>query len=240
MKIFRNIIPGIKICCSLWQLRPYNREITKAKEAGNFEREREYILKSTGQWGNHIVKAFEIDLVVNGRENLPSNGPAVFVGNHQSFADIPVACAVLDNFQFGFVARDNLARVPFYGRWMSRIRGVFINREDARSSLRTIEEGIALLEKGFSLMIFPEGTRSQSASMAEFKKGSLRLATKPGVPVIPVSINGTYHIFEESGYVKKGAHVNLTIHPAIGTKGMSRTDANNLAAKVEAIVRSGL
>lgn len=240
MKIFRNIIPGIKICHSLSQLSSYNREITKAREAGDFEREREYILKSTDQWGNHIVKIFDIDLAVTGKENLPRNGPVVFAGNHQSFADIPVACAALNNFQLGFVARDNLAKVPFYGKWMSKIRGVFLNRENVRASLRTIDEGIALLEDGFSLMIFPEGTRSQGEHMAEFKRGSLRLATKPGVPVIPISINGTYHIFEERGYIKKGVHVDLAIYPAIETKGMSKAAANNLAAEVEAIVRSGL
>lgn len=240
MKIFRNIVPGIKVYASLNALKMYNREISKSREANDREREREYILKATNCWGNYLIKALEIDLAVTGKENLPDKGPVVFAANHQGFADIPVACAALNKFQLGFVARDSLAKVPLYGKWMAQIRGVFINRDDVRASLRAIDEGVELLKQGFSLMIFPEGTRGRGGPVTEFKKGSLRLATKPGVPVIPVSINGTYHIFEESGYIKNGVHVDLAIHQAIETKGMDRHAANNLAAEVEKIVKTGL
>ena len=240
MKILGNIIPVIKVYDSLKYLTGFKKELLAARKKGDFEREREFILKSTKCWGNHFVKIFDIELNVTGKENLPESGPVVFAANHQGYADIPITCAVLDKFQFAFVAKDNLEKVPLYGRWIREIRSVFIKRDDARASLRAIDEGIALIENGFSLMIFPEGTRSRGGPMGEFKKGSLRLATKPGVPVIPVSINGSHRIFEDSGYIKSGAKVDITIHPVIETKGMDRAVANNLSAEVEKIVRAGL
>jgi 1-acyl-sn-glycerol-3-phosphate acyltransferase len=240
LKLFLNIIPAIKLGASLTLLAKYKKGIYKARLDGDYEKERDFILKSTTTWGNHLVKIYDIDLSVTGKENLPEKGPVVFVANHQGYADIPITCATFDKFQFGYVAKDSLTKVPFYGKWIKNIRSVFIKRNDSRESLMAISEGISFIEKGFSLMIFPEGTRSKGGPVKEFKKGSLRLATKPGVPVIPVTINGTHRVFEDNGYIKNGASVKIKIHPAIETKGMSKAEANNLSEEVEKIVRSGL
>ena len=131
-----------------------------------------------------------------------------------------------------------MAKLPSYGEWIIDIRSVFIEREDARASLRAIEEGINFLKQGFSLVIFPEGTRSRGGEMGEFKKGSLRLATKIGIPIVPVTIDGTYKAYEEKGYVQP-ATVSFKIHKAIETEGMNRKEAAELPAKVEQIIREG-
>ncbi|MDD4754423.1 MAG: lysophospholipid acyltransferase family protein, partial [Desulfitobacteriaceae bacterium] len=186
-----------------------------------------------------IVKKYKINLNISGKENVPE-GPVLFVSNHQGYADIPIYCAVFTEKQIGFVAKTSLGKIPIFGEWIRDIRSIFIEREDPRSSLKTIEEGISLLNQGFSLVIFPEGTRSKGPQMGQFKKGSLRLATKSGVPVVPVTVNGTYHVYEDLGYVHSGASVDFHIHPAIDTKSLSKQEANNLAEKVEELVKSKL
>lgn len=240
MKIFKNIIPAIKIYGCLKYLTAYKTQIETARTLGDIETEKDGILKATDSWGNHILDAFDIKLVVNGSENIPTEGPVVYVANHQGYADIPACCAALNKIQFGFVAKDVLEKVPLYGNWIKRIRSVLIKRNDARSSLRTINEAIDLIEQGYSMLVFPEGTRSRCHEMAEFKKGSLRLATKPGVPVVPITIDGTYKCFEEKGYFEGGHTFTITVHPAIPTAGMSKPEANNLAEKVQEIVQSAL
>ena len=176
---------------------------------------------------------------MEGREYLPKSGPVVYVSNHQSYADIIVHCAVLDTVQFGFIAKQNLADIPLYGQCIKDIRSVMMNRDDARESLKAIMEAIDLIKKGFSILIFPEGTRSKGHEMAHFKRCSLRLATKPGVPVIPITIDGTYKIYEESGVIRP-AKVRYIIHPPIETAGMDRKEASDLAERTEEIVRSAL
>lgn len=114
-----------------------------------------------------------------------------------------------------------------------------MEQEDVRASLRAVDEGLELLEKGFSLLIFPEGTRTKSDEVLIFKKGSLRLATKSGVPVIPITIRNSYRVFEESGYIKRGTRVEVLIHPAIKTDGMDKAAASKLAMEVENIIKSG-
>src|SRR5690606_26880627 len=123
-------------------------------------------------------------------------------------------------------------KIPGFGNWIKDVRSVFIEREDARASLRAIEEGIGLIRQGFSLVIFPEGTRSRSDQMGEFKKGSLRLATRAGVPVVPVTLDGTYRAFEESGRIRPAA-IKVTIHKAIETRDLGKREAGELAEIVE-------
>lgn len=221
---------------NLRHLRYFHFRIKKYRDSGEYEKEREEILNSTTTWGRGIMKKYKISLNVSGLENIP-DGPVLFVSNHQGYADIPVYCAILTMKQIGFVAKVSLGKIPVFGTWIRDIRSVFIERDDARSSLKTMEEGIELLKKGFSLVIYPEGRRSRGPQMAEFKKGSLRLATKSGVPIVPVTLNGTYHVYEKKGYVQPGAVVDFHIHPAIETKDLSKAEQNSLAEKVEATIR---
>ncbi|MCR5481899.1 MAG: 1-acyl-sn-glycerol-3-phosphate acyltransferase [Clostridia bacterium] len=237
MKILGNVTPLIKLVYALKYLRPNKREIYAARERGDFEKEREAILGACTTWSAGCIKLFDADVRVQGREFLPKEGPVVYVANHQGYADIPVCLSILTNFQTGFIAKEELAKIPLYGQWIKDIRSVMIQRGDARSSLRAIEEGIEYIKQGFSLVVFPEGTRSRGKDIAEFKKGSLRLATKSGVPVVPITINGTYKIFEETGRIRSGQRVDIIIHEPIETKDMDRAEASQLSERVEKIIR---
>lgn len=239
MVIIRNI-PGImKILGSLPGLRTYKKNIDAARASGDIEKEKENILGATIKWGTYLVDHFGIDLTVYGRENLPDEGPVVYICNHQGYADIPILCSVLDKFQVGFIARDNLKQLPLYGTWMRRIRSVMIKREDSRASLQAITEGIQYIHQGFSLILFPEGTRSKDGEVHEFKKGSLKLATKPGVPIVPITINGSRQIYEDTGILQSGK-VDVLIHPPVPTEGMSRQEEKELYDKMKKIVADGL
>lgn len=239
MKIFANIPGAIKFLKTLKRMQPYKAAIENARAAGDFEKEREYILKATSSWGPMIMEAFGSTVNVHGLENLPDKGPVVFVGNHQGYADIFSYFTAFRKFQFGFVARENLARLPFYGEWIVRIRSVLIKRDDPRASMKAINEGIEYIKQGFSLVIFPEGTRSLGPDPGRFHRGSLKLATKPGVPIIPVSINGSYRMFEEEGRLK-GARIDILVHEPIETKNLTKQEEKELNDIVEKTVVDGV
>lgn len=240
MKIIRNIPMIAEFISALPKLKKHKKNIYKYRYLEDFDTERDYILKATSTWGRHIVDDLNINLNIIGKENIPEKGPVVFVANHQGYGDIPICCAALDKFQTGFIAKSSLCKLPLYGEWIKNIRSVMIDRDNPRDSLRSIETAINLIKQGFSMVVFPEGHRSKGSEMNEFKKGSLRLATKPGVPVIPISINGTYKLFEEKGYMQGNFKVDFLIHPSIETAGMSRPEASGLAQTVEEIIRKGL
>jgi 1-acyl-sn-glycerol-3-phosphate acyltransferase len=237
--VFINLPFIIWLLANLRTLRKFRRDMRRYAASGDSALERKAILGATSLWGKSLCDKLSVNLAVEGERSLP-DGPVVFVSNHQSYADIPIFCAAVTDKQFGFVAKQSLAQLPLFGKWISEIRSVFIERDDARASLRAIESGISLLKQGFSLVIFPEGTRSKGGDMAEFKKGSLRLATKPGLPIIPVSMSGSWHIIEEHGTVKKNQLVRVFLHPPIETANMDKAEASMLTERVEGIIRSKL
>ena len=221
-------------------LAPYERQAKKARKIGDNEAERQAILMCCITWSTNVLKMFKADVEVIGKENLPEKGPVVFVGNHQGYGDIVLCLYAFNRFQTGFLAKATLEKIPWYGKWIKEIRSIFIERDDSRASLKAINEGIELLKQGFSLVVFPEGTRSKGPEIGEFRKGSLRLATKSGIPIIPFTIQGTYRFFEEKEHVQKGVSMKMIIHPIVKTEGLSKTEIKELDNKIEAIVRSGM
>lgn len=239
MKIIPNIPGFAKLVYCLRYFNANKKKIEAAKAAGNYEEERKYILDSTSTWGPMIMDMFGCKVEVEGEENLPDEGPVVFIGNHQGYADIAAYFAAFRKFQFAFIAKKELSKIPLYGVWMARIRSVFIERDDPRASLDAIKAGIDLIEKGFSFVIFPEGTRSRGPVPGPFMKGSIKLATKPGVPIVPVSLHGTYHMFEETGVISPTL-IRIIVHQPIETKGLSRQEEKALNETVEKIVTDGV
>ena len=239
MKIIPNLPSIIKAYYALRYLTAHRKEIDAARAAGDIEREKDAILQATTTWGSKLAQLFGATITVYGKENLPKEGPVLYVSNHQAYADIVVLCATLDTIQFSFITKAELAKVPLYGRWIDRVRAVFLMRDDLRASLQSIKTGIEYLEMGFSLLVFPEGTRSRGIKIGEFKSGAFKLATKPGVPIIPVTINGTYRTYEDTG-IMTGSPVQVMVHPAISTKGFTREQERDLPDQVKAVIQEGL
>ena len=239
MKILPNLPTLFKMLLALRYLTDYKKEIHQARESGNIEGEKAAILKATTTWGNKLLQMTGATYKVYGRENLPKEGPVLYVCNHQGAADIVVLCAALDSIQFSFITKAELAKVPLYGAWIDRVRAVFLHREDPRASLKSIQQGIEYIKMGFSLLVFAEGTRSRGPVMGDFKPGAFKLATKPEVPIIPVSLQGTYRGYEDTG-VFKGVPIKIMVHPAIQTKGLSKEAERELPDRVRAIIEEGL
>lgn len=138
-----------------------------------------------------------IKLDVRGMSNIPDNTPALFVGNHTSYFDIVVMLSRAKSYPIGFVAKKEMIRIPSFNTWMSRIDCIFLDRDDIRAGMKSILDSIENIKAGISMVIFPEGTRFNDGVIHEFKGGSLKIATKSGCPIIPVSINGGENVFEK-------------------------------------------
>lgn len=217
----------------------YAAPIDAARERGDSEEEKRLIAEVEKVWSDMIIDKFNLGINIINRDNLPKNGPAVFISNHQSYADI-LAIFHLAPFQLSFISKQETKKIPKLGKWILRSRGVFIERGDSRASLRTINRGVEYLKQGFSLCIFPEGTRSRGPKMGEFKAGSFKLAAKAGVPIVPITIDGAYKFFEENDRPVKGTSFDVTVHPAIDCSLLSREELKELPSRVEEIIRSAL
>ena len=239
MNIFLNIPNGYKLFKSIFDYRTYLPKIEKLKNEGRLEEERAMIAELIQSWVNQVVKTFDMHLTIEGQENIPE-GPCAFYVNHQGYGDIPTMFKVCEGKQVGFVAKEDAKKIPLIGQWIEYTEGIFIKRGETREGLKAIKEGAEKLKNGYSLIIFPEGTRSHGSEMGEFKPGSFKLATKAGVPIVPVTVNGTYHMFEDRDVITNGAVIDVIVHPPIETAGISKAEERQLPKQVENIVRDGL
>lgn len=204
------------------------------------EQEKNKKIYEVPHWfGAGMIKTTGSKVTVIGRENIPTDRAVLFVGNHQSNFDIPLLMGEL-GIPHGYIAKVELENIPVISQWMKAMRCVFMDREDRRQSLQSIKNGIEILKNGQSLVVFPEGTRSKGQGMTEFKAGSLTLATKSGVPIVPITIDGSYKIYESNNNKVTPANVTLTISKPIYMEDVAELSGSELTILVESKVRENL
>ncbi|MDR1815242.1 MAG: 1-acyl-sn-glycerol-3-phosphate acyltransferase [Clostridiales Family XIII bacterium] len=229
---------GAFILTTLLPIQRHRREIDAARAAGDDAREQEWIRLAENDWGPRLFRHWKVRSEVTGETALPEGG-VLFVSNHEGYGDIPLFMDVVRSKQFGFVAKDELGKIPVFNKWIVRIRSLMLMRGDAKETLRVFAEGEDMLKRGFSLVIFPEGHRAKGLGMQPFQKGSLRLALKARVPVVPVSVKGSWDCFEAYGFPTPGV-IRVHLHAAIPTQGLSKEEGAALAERVERIIRGKL
>ncbi|WP_061320298.1 lysophospholipid acyltransferase family protein [Clostridium botulinum] len=208
------------------------------KRKGNKEEIDRYINKSVVGWAKFIVNGIGIKINKKGLENVP-DGPCLFVGNHQGLLDVPVIVSSLDRY-VGFVAKKEMLKLKILTYWMKEMKCVFMDRQNVRAAVKTINEGVENLKNGYSMLIFPEGTRSRGENLGEFKKGSMKLGIKAGVPIVPIAIDGTYNVLEANGKKIKAADVDLIICPPIYPNELSKEEQNNLSVTIRDVIQKEL
>lgn len=189
-------------------------------------------------WSKMLIKLTGSDVTVTGTHNIPEGTPVVFISNHQSYFDILVFFAYIPG-QKSFIAKIETHRIPIFSSWMKYLHCIFMDRSSLKQSFESINLGIDNLKKGYSVVIFPEGTRSHKAEMADFKHGSFKLATKAGVPIVPVTIIDTYKIWEEKKRIRP-SKVKVIISKPIETSSLTRDEVRELPDKVQGIISSNL
>lgn len=186
-------------------------------------------------WARLLITATGSQVRINGLENVPRSGAVLFVSNHQSNFDIFLLMGYI-NKPKGFVSKIELARIPVISTWMGIIGCVLMDRADIRQSLKAMNQAVDIIRCGQSMVIFPEGTRSKGDQTAEFKKGSLKLADKAEVPIVPVSINGSYRIMEANKGFIKPAVVEVVISPPIDYQALAKHDKDRINELVREII----
>lgn len=180
-------------------------------------------------FSDFTIKMLKIDIEVIGKENIPE-GTCVFMGNHQSILDIPVIRHTIGR-TVDFVAKEELLKVPVIGYWIANLKGVTLDRSNAREGLKAMNIAIDRIKDGYNFAIFPEGTRSKDGKIKEFKKGSIKIATKSKAKIVPFAINGTSACFEDNKKFKQGK-VKIIFGKPIDTENLSKEEERMLIDKL--------
>ncbi|HBK69679.1 MAG TPA: 1-acyl-sn-glycerol-3-phosphate acyltransferase [Firmicutes bacterium] len=195
------------------------------------------LFNKVGKWARSLVRLAGGKVAVTGGENVPSSGPVLFVSNHQGNFDIPILLGFITKPK-AFIAKMETKKLPLVSSWMTFMKCIFIKRDNLRQSLKAIQQGAKALTSGQSLVIFPEGTRSKSSQLGAFKPGSFKLALEAQVPIIPVTINGSYKLMERQGIIIQPAKVEVVIAAPVFPP--EKITAQELASQIREIIKTNL
>jgi 1-acyl-sn-glycerol-3-phosphate acyltransferase len=197
-----------------------------------FRRDGEVGFRVTRLWARFILRAAGVRATTELMATLPA-GPVVFVSNHVSSLDIPILFDALPR-SFRIVYKSSLLYVPLMGQCLAATRHVAIDRSRAFSAKRSLAAAARRIRNGVSVALFPEGTRSGDAPMGAFKRGSFKLATEAGVPVVPVSLVGLRSVTGRCRITP--GEIRVRIHQALPIED-GPNSVETLAARAERIIR---
>ena len=178
-----------------------------------------------------------------GIENLKSISDEksyFIISNHRGFFDI-ITGYLLYEKDTGIIAKDSLKKVPVLHYWMKRINCLFLNRKDLRDGFKMILAAISNINRGISMWVFPEGTRSKSKNpldLLEFKQGTFKIAEKTDCYILPISFRNTEMVLENQSLRVKPAQIYINIGVPYKISKLSEDDKQNIAAYSQQVIRN--
>lgn len=200
--------------------------------AAFFDHNGEKQLKVARAWARHLLSYAGAKVTVIGRENVDPNACYVLSPNHVSYMDTPVLLAHLPN-SFRFLAKEELFKIPFIGGHLERAGNISVPLEDPRAALRVLAQaGKGMREKGVSMLVFPEGGRSETGDLQPFKDGAALLAIKAQSPMVPIAIIGIRDVLPMHSHHVRPGRVTLRIGKPIPTEGKDIRDRTALTERL--------
>jgi 1-acyl-sn-glycerol-3-phosphate acyltransferase len=178
-----------------------------------------------------------LQLNVVGAEKLDPGQSYVYVSNHASLFDIPTVLGGIPD-DVRIIYKKELHYIPIFG-WGLKLGKAFIaiDRKRGADAMRSLDTAIEKIREGASILLFAEGTRTSDGHLQQFKRGPFNLAMRAHVPVVPVTINGTYSIMQKGSFRLRPGPVTLIIGTPIEVTGDGGKNAENfLRDKVHAVI----
>jgi 1-acyl-sn-glycerol-3-phosphate acyltransferase len=176
---------------------------------------------------------------VHGAENVQPDETYVYMANHSSLIDTPALFAYLP-YQFRIMAKKELFWVPFMG-WHLWTAGNFpIDRSDGRKTAKSLRKVIEGVKSGKSLAVFPEGTRTPNGKLQEFKTGAFKIALRAGVPIVPVTIRGTFKLLPKTTLAPRPGRVDVIVGTPIDTRQYSEKNLPELIERTRSAIQANL
>ena len=219
------VIPGIVVSTILCG--------TVSQIVAMFDQSSRAQIRVARSWARSLLWIVGAKVEVEGLENVKGVQQCVWASNHVSYMDTPVMLGYIP-VQFFFLAKSELFKIPFMGWHLERAGHVSVPIEDPKASLRTLAQAAKLVtERNVSVLFFPEGGRSESGELQEFKDGAAYIAIKAQVPVVPIGLRFTRRALPMHHWRVRGGPVELHIGDPIETKGMTLQQRGKLTQQMQ-------
>lgn len=190
-------------------------------------------------WSWTFSKLNFIPYEIQGRENIKRRQAYVYVSNHGSYLDIPGVCLTVPT-QIRPLAKKELRRIPIFG-WIASNASIIVDRSSHSSRTKSMDHLKAVLKRGISILIFPEGTQNRSQHILQpFYDGAFRIAIETQQPILPMVIVGAGKLMPPKQFTIKPGKIRIKVLPEIQTEGLQLTDVPQLKQRVEEVMRTAI
>lgn len=189
---------------------------------------------------NKLNQRLRIDYEIQGQENLPEHNNLIFLPNHQSLFDTVLLYSKIPH-QISFIAKKEVMKMPIIGTIAALCEVLLLDREDARSALKTLKMAANELKKDRNLLVFLEGTRTRTKdkSIGTFKNGGIRPAYVTQATLVPIVIDRSWEIFDKT-LNKKRYRVQLVYLPPLKYEDYHHLSYADLAAHLQNLITDKL
>lgn len=167
-------------------------------------------------WARTMLAMTNVHPHIRNREKIKPGQSYIIISNHQSEFDILALVTTL-GIQFRWIIKKELLKAPLFGYALYAARNIFIDRSNHEQAIRSIQKGLARLPQGVSVMFFAEGTRSPDGRIQPFKKGGFMLAVEKGLPILPITINGSRKVLPKKSLVFHPGPIEIIVSDPIET-----------------------
>jgi 1-acyl-sn-glycerol-3-phosphate acyltransferase len=192
-----------------------------------------------GRWAVRSGCRFlRIRVDISGLERVDPATPYVFMPNHLSFLDGPLLATAIPR-PVRIILKKSLFRIPILGIGMRHVGFIPVDRKGAKGGQKSIRKAAELMrEKGYSFLVFPEGTRSRDGRLQAFRRGGFFLALEGGAPILPITIQGTFELMPRKQWYARKGNVQIVFHDPIPLTGFTAETMGELMERVRGAIAS--
>lgn len=189
-------------------------------------------------WISWIYRTCGVRVVAEGFDRFDRTQPHVVMSNHQSVLDIGALVLTLP-LNWRFVAKRELTYVPFFGWALGLSDQIVIDRGNRTKAIRSLQRAAERVRGGISVIVFPEGTRSPTGRMRDFKSGGFHLAIESGVPILPATVSGSFDLIPKRSLEVRSGTIKVVYGEPITTAELSIEDRHALKERVRKAIEAG-
>ncbi len=193
----------------------------------------------TRLWVLFVSGSMGLTFSIQGTEKIVPGTSYIVTPNHQSNVDILGLLKMLP-CRYRWVLKKELLRIPMFGWALARTGAISLDRSNPRQAVERLREGTGKLANGWSVLIYPEGTRTLDGKLRSFKKGAFMMAIQTGIPLLPVTSNGAFKIMPKTSLLFRPGHVTIHVGDPIPTAGLTEEDVPELIEKTRAAIAANL
>lgn len=225
-----------KLVSSLVKITPQLKVAKELKKTKEWKEYKAFVDEQVYNWLNPLADMAGVEFIVEGKEKVPTDEPVIYTPNHAGLFDIPAVILGAPSVPI-FMAKKEIASFPLVKDWMWVMDCVFVDRGNKKQARSSLHNAIEMVSNGRSIVVFPEGTRSKTGELGEFKGGAMKIAMETGAKIVPVYLEGTRACFEETGNITAGK-VKVRFLDPIKTEGLTKDEFFAMPEKLRAIIRA--